>query len=167
MAAQPEKPSMCFSWKDPFSAACRTLSSRSPKGAALKQAIRALRHRNFKLFFGGQIVSLVGTWMQRIAMGWLVYRLTNSPLHAGGRRVFRPDSNPSSGPGGRGIRRPVGSTQSADRYPNAGDGSGAGAFDARLNRCRSDLADIYFEHVSWSHQRLGHACPPGLHDRDG
>ncbi len=69
--------------ESPFSAACRTLSSRSPKGAALKQAIRALRHRNFKLFFGGQIVSLVGTWMQRIAMGWLVYRLTNSPLMLG------------------------------------------------------------------------------------
>lgn len=49
----------------------------------MKQAIRALRHRNFKLFFGGQIVSLVGTWMQRIAMGWLVYRLTNSPFMLG------------------------------------------------------------------------------------
>ena len=49
----------------------------------MKQAIRALRHRNFKLFFGGQIISLVGTWMQRIAMGWLVYRLTNSPFMLG------------------------------------------------------------------------------------
>jgi MFS family permease len=57
---------------------------RQLKGAALKQAIRALRHRNFKLFFGGQIISLVGTWMQRIAMGWLVYRLTNSPFMLGG-----------------------------------------------------------------------------------
>jgi MFS family permease len=49
----------------------------------LKQAIRALKRRNFKLFFGGQIISLVGTWMQRIAMGWLVYRLTNSPFMLG------------------------------------------------------------------------------------
>jgi MFS family permease len=39
---------------------------------------RALRHRNYRLFFLGQGVSLIGTWMQRIALSWLVYRLTNS-----------------------------------------------------------------------------------------
>lgn len=39
---------------------------------------RALRHRNFRLFVGGQIVSLVGTWMQMVAQSWLVYRLTHS-----------------------------------------------------------------------------------------
>lgn len=39
---------------------------------------RALRHRNFRLYFSGQLVSLVGTWMQQVAMGWLVYRLTGS-----------------------------------------------------------------------------------------
>jgi len=39
---------------------------------------RALRHRNYRLFFGGQSISLIGTWMQQIAMSWLVYRLTNS-----------------------------------------------------------------------------------------
>jgi MFS family permease len=39
---------------------------------------RALRHRNYKLFFFGQGTSLIGTWMQRIALGWLVYRLTES-----------------------------------------------------------------------------------------
>jgi MFS family permease len=39
---------------------------------------RALRHRNFQLFFSGQIVSLVGTWMQTVAEAWLVYRLTGS-----------------------------------------------------------------------------------------
>jgi MFS family permease len=40
--------------------------------------IRALRHRNFQLFFGGQLVSLTGTWMQSVAQAWLVYRLTGS-----------------------------------------------------------------------------------------
>jgi MFS family permease len=40
---------------------------------------RALGSRNFRLFFAGQGISLVGTWMQRVAMGWLVYRLTRSP----------------------------------------------------------------------------------------
>lgn len=39
---------------------------------------RALRHRNFRLFMGGMIVSVVGTWMQQTAQGWLVYRLTKS-----------------------------------------------------------------------------------------
>jgi len=39
---------------------------------------RALRHRNFQLFFGGQLVSLIGTWMQSTAQLWLIYRLTNS-----------------------------------------------------------------------------------------
>ena len=41
-------------------------------------ALRALRHRNFRLFFCGQSVSLVGTWMTRLATSWLVYRLTGS-----------------------------------------------------------------------------------------
>jgi MFS family permease len=49
----------------------------------LTSIIRALRHRNFRLFFGGQSLSLIGTWMQRIALGWLVYRLTNSPFLLG------------------------------------------------------------------------------------
>lgn len=44
---------------------------------------RALRHRNYRLFFGGQSVSLVGTWLTRIATSWLVYRLTGSELLLG------------------------------------------------------------------------------------
>src|ERR1700690_3336906 len=39
---------------------------------------RALRHRNFQLFFSGQLISLIGTWMQSVAQSWLVYRLTGS-----------------------------------------------------------------------------------------
>lgn len=44
----------------------------------VSHAWRALRHRNFRLFFGGQSISLIGTWMTRIATSWLVYRLTGS-----------------------------------------------------------------------------------------
>lgn len=44
---------------------------------------RALTHRNYRLFFGGQTVSLVGTWITRIATSWLVYRLTHSVLLLG------------------------------------------------------------------------------------
>jgi MFS family permease len=46
-------------------------------------AWRALRHRNFRLFFTGQSISLIGTWMTRIATAWLVYRLTGSALLLG------------------------------------------------------------------------------------
>src|SRR3954447_14125028 len=45
--------------------------------------LRALRHRNYRLFFGGQSVSLTGTWITRIATSWLVYRLTGSELLLG------------------------------------------------------------------------------------
>ena len=44
---------------------------------------RALRHRNYRLFFTGQSISLVGTWMTRIATSWLVYKLRGSPLLLG------------------------------------------------------------------------------------
>ncbi len=43
----------------------------------------SLRHRNFRLFFIGQMISLTGTWMQRIAQAWLVLQLTNSPFLLG------------------------------------------------------------------------------------
>ncbi len=46
-------------------------------------AVRALRHRNFQLFFTGQAISLVGTWMQTVAQSWLVYRMTGSTLLLG------------------------------------------------------------------------------------
>ena len=44
---------------------------------------RALRHRNYRLFFSGQSISLVGTWITRVATSWLVYRLTGSALLLG------------------------------------------------------------------------------------
>ena len=49
----------------------------------LSHAWRALRHRNFRLFFGGQSISLIGTWMTRVATAWLVYRLTKSAILLG------------------------------------------------------------------------------------
>ena len=49
----------------------------------LRMTFRALKYRNFRLFFAGQSISLVGTWMQSIAMSWLVYRMTGSALLLG------------------------------------------------------------------------------------
>jgi MFS family permease len=64
----------------------RTLStneSSAPQGRKLPAVMRALRHRNYQLFFGGQLISLTGTWMQSVAESWLVYRLTGSSVLLG------------------------------------------------------------------------------------
>ena len=53
------------------------------ESAGLKFLFRALRHRNYRLFFGGQSISLIGTWMTRIATSWLVFRLTHSAMLLG------------------------------------------------------------------------------------
>ena len=57
--------------------------AKTPPQAKWVTTLRALRHRNFQLFFGGQLISLTGTWMQTVAQAWLVYRMTNSPLLLG------------------------------------------------------------------------------------
>jgi MFS family permease len=59
-----------------------TVLQPAPSGR-FSHAWRALRHRNFKLFFTGQSISLIGTWMTRVATSWLVYRLTGSALLLG------------------------------------------------------------------------------------
>jgi MFS family permease len=53
------------------------------KQSAFEFIGRAFYYRNYRLFFGGQGVSLIGTWMQQIAMSWLVYRLTDSAFYLG------------------------------------------------------------------------------------
>ena len=55
----------------------------APSGSRLGLILRALRHRNYQFFFGGQFISLSGTWMQMVAQSWLVYRLTDSAVLLG------------------------------------------------------------------------------------
>ncbi|MCU1342809.1 MAG: major facilitator superfamily transporter [Candidatus Acidoferrum typicum] len=55
----------------------------SPGPSQLPAAFRSLKHRNFRLFFSGQLISLIGTWMQTIAEAWLIYRLTGSSVLLG------------------------------------------------------------------------------------
>lgn len=62
-------------------APARTGTESSASGLAFM--LRALKHRNYQLFFSGQSVSLIGIWMTRIATSWLVYRLTGSALLPG------------------------------------------------------------------------------------
>jgi MFS family permease len=69
MTAEPEEP--------------QTSESAVVASEGFSHAWRAMRHRNFRLFFGGQSISLIGTWMTRVATSWLVYRLTKSSLLLG------------------------------------------------------------------------------------
>ena len=55
----------------------------SQTASRFKFALRALRHRNYRLFFGGQSLSLIGTWMTQVATSWLVYRVTKSAFLLG------------------------------------------------------------------------------------
>ena len=58
------------------------MGSRSAR-ESLATTFRSLRHRNFRLYWIGQLVSLIGTWMQTVAQGWLMHRLTSSPFMLG------------------------------------------------------------------------------------
>src|SRR5437660_8778642 len=63
-----------------------TVSAAAPNPSApppRRRVLGALRHRNYRLFLGGQLVSTIGTWMQSIAMPWLVLQLTHSALLVG------------------------------------------------------------------------------------
>jgi MFS family permease len=55
----------------------------APRRLATSGGLRAFRHRNYRLFFAGQAVSLIGTWMQQVAQAWLVLELTRDPLWLG------------------------------------------------------------------------------------
>jgi hypothetical protein len=57
--------------------------TKPPAVTGLKALGRALRHRNYRLFFSGQSLSLIGTWLTRIVTSWLIYRLTGSALLLG------------------------------------------------------------------------------------
>ena len=70
----------------PTTVETQSVAATTPGAAGQGRAagtFRALRHRNFQLFFGGQIISLIGTWMQTIAQAWLIYRLTGSSVLLG------------------------------------------------------------------------------------
>ena len=64
----------------PATRAAQRLEAAAPRRPG---TFAALHHRNFRLFFVGQMISLIGTWMQRIAQAWLVLQLTNSPFLLG------------------------------------------------------------------------------------
>src|ERR1700761_5433862 len=60
-----------------------SLQTETKTPSRLAATFRALRHRNYQLFFAGQLISLIGTWMDQVAESWLVYRLAGSALLLG------------------------------------------------------------------------------------
>ena len=92
----------------------------------LRFMLRALRYRNYRLFFGGQIVSLVGTWLSMVASSWLVYRLASAEgrpapfllglvAFAGQIPMFLLT------PVGRRVGRPLAAAHDPDHHANAVD----------------------------------------------
>ena len=54
-----------------------------PEERPLRRNLGALRHRNYRLYFIGQLISTIGTWMQSVAMPWLALQLTHDAFHVG------------------------------------------------------------------------------------
>ncbi len=67
----------------PAASAGPSPSDTAPAPFPLHDRFRSLRHRNFRLYWLGQLTSLIGTWMQSVAQGWLMHRLTSSPFMLG------------------------------------------------------------------------------------
>ena len=127
--------------------------------SGVSHAWRALRHRNFRLFFGGQTISLIGTWMTRVATGWLVYRLTGSALLLGTVSFAGPDSHLSSCALCRRLGRPARPPAGAGVDPDFihGPVAGAGSVDALGPHHHSPVAHV--ERDARLHQCLRHARP--------
>ena len=114
-------------------------SIRPSAGFALANGGRAFRHRNYRLFFTGQLVSLVGTWMQQVAQAWLVLELTHDPFVLG--LVAGVPARPRARAVRRAHRRRPAQAPHADRHPDRPDGAGVRAVRPRRDRRRAGLAD--------------------------
>ena len=128
----------------------------------------AFQHRNYRLFFTGQGISLVGTWMQPVAQAWLVLQLTERPALAGRRRRRPVHPGPRLRAVRRRRRRLAAQAQDAHRDPGGQDGA-----SRRSSRSwpSSDTATIPLLIVlalaARHRERDRHAGPPGVLGRDG
>ena len=141
-----------------------------PKPAStprLATTLRAFRHRNFQLFFGGQLISLIGTWMQTVAQAWLVYRLTEFCPLARQRRLCQPVSRLPRSSCWRHYRRPRQSPAPGDRHPDRFHDSRRHSGLAHPNRARPRVAHLRARGPARSSQRLRHSRPPVLSGRHG
>ena len=77
------KKSVALETADAVESTAETAALYSRSGRRLPKTFRSLQHRNFQLYFAGQLISVAGTWMQVVAQGWLVYQLSHSELMLG------------------------------------------------------------------------------------
>ena len=142
-----------------------TVARHPASGFAFANGGRAFRHRNYRLFFAGQLVSLVGTWMQAVAQAWLVLQLTHDPLVLGivAALAFLPVL--VLGLFGGLDRRCAAQAPHADGNPDRPDGPGLRAVRARVHGPRAGVAGPGPGDAARDHERRGHADPPGVHRR--
>src|ERR1700694_1735717 len=81
MPKQPE--SAQINKADPASTEAQANNVTRRPNTAVGGTFRSLRHRNFQLYFSGQLISVAGTWMQAVAQAWLVYEISHSDLTLG------------------------------------------------------------------------------------
>ena len=109
-----------------------------PMGVATNRSLRALAGRNFRLYFTGQIVSTIGTWMQLLAQSWLVLQLTHSGVALGLNVTLQTLPLLVFGVWAGWDRRPRRQPQAADRHRRPRDGPGPRPRRARRDRLGDD-----------------------------
>ncbi len=129
--------------------------------------VRAFRHRNYRLFFAGQLISLIGTWMQQVAQAWLVLQLTHDPLWLGLVAVAQFAPGHRLRPVRRRHRRSPAEAQDAARDPVRRDDPRVHPVRADRDRRRRGLARHGPGGPARDQQRGRHADPPGVRGRDG
>ena len=129
--------------------------------------MRALGHRDYRLFFAGQIVSLIGTWMQSVGQAWLVLELTNSPFKLGllGTLQFGPMLLFAFLSGA--IADRVRKRRLILAHPVRADAAGLRALGAGVDGTRAVLACGGARHALRPGHDAGHARAPVVHDRPG
>ena len=128
---------------------------------------RSLRRRNFRLFLGGQLVSNLGTWMQNVALAWLVLQITHSPLDVGVVSAVQFVPSMAFGAYGGVVADRFAKRSLLVLHPErAGPGRG-GAGHARPDGRPPAVGDLR-RHVRIGDVRVDrHAHPPGFRVRDG
>src|ERR1700722_2663516 len=80
---RPQRIHMSVTMEDRDKTSTEHSHSTTDDASASKQTGNVLRCKNLQLYFSGQIISMIGTWMQQMALSWLIYRLTNSAFMLG------------------------------------------------------------------------------------
>lgn len=124
-----------------------------------QETFAALKHYNYRLWFGGQVVSLVGTWMQSTAQGYLIYQITGPPFLSGvggicGRRTVIVVHSLR-----RGDCRPPTPADAPGHYPDFHDGPGLHPGRSHFYPYRPALAYSCPGVPAGSCERLRRTCP--------